>query len=198
MLTLWGCGDVLAGGDYAGEPLLVVSGQVLVEDAIPDGVAPEVALFWTEAGTANRAETAVATTTRFPSFYELRVYQPPASDDFFDDPRGTRLALAVVLLYDDADGDGQLGPAPDEVIGAAEGAHVLWFVEPPGEVPDTPTGAYIVAHGLPTCEGGEPDPGAESPGTGSGEADLVVGDPCTLLPDWNCNGDLEEWSDLCR
>lgn len=197
VLALAGCGDVLADGDYPGEPLLVVTGQVLVEDSIPDDVSPSVALFWTEAGADNRSETAVEVTTRFPSFYELRVYQPPDDADFFEDPRGDHLALAVVLLYDDADGDGQLGAAPDAVIGAAEESHVVWFTEPPGAAPDTPTGAYTVAHGVPTCAGGPPPDTGGPPEAGVGEADLVVADVCTLLPDWNCDGRLEEWRDLC-
>lgn len=208
MALLVGCGDVLVAGDYPGEPLLVVTGQVLVAESLQAAGSPSVALLWTEAGTDNRAETAVEVTTRFPSYYELRVYQPPTESDFFEDPVGDRLALGVILLFDDIDGDGHFRVGTDAAIGTAEATHVAWFTAPPHGQPDAPTEAYLVGHGLPSCRGGPPDgdtaedSAGEPPGglpvqAGVGEADLVVADVCTLLPDWNCDGELEEWRDLC-
>ncbi len=201
MIPLWlllGCGDVLVDGDYPGEPLLTVTGQILVEATISEDVSPSVALFWTQAGSATRTETSVEVTTRFPAYFELNAYQPPVDADFFTDPQGLHLALGVLLLYDDTAQDGTLDVDTDTVIGAAaDDAHVVWFPDPPEAQPDTPEDRYLVAHGVPECQG-PPDTADEAPPTESqGIVDLLVADPCTLLPDWNCNGDLEEWGDLC-
>jgi hypothetical protein len=196
LILLLGCGDRLVDGRYPGEPLLTVGGQVLVSAALDSAVNPEITLLWTNFAGSSRVESSLQVDTHFPSAFTLSVFQPPPDSVIGTPvPGGATLALGVFLLYDDTNGDAAFTVGSDPPIGAGEDAHVAWFLEPGAEAPWAEAETYYVDHALPSC--GPPPEGADPPEPGVGAADLVVSDACTLLPDWNCDGTLQEWADLC-
>lgn len=158
-----------------------------------------LALVWSIDGLDKKPRDAVTgveqqtvTTTSFPSRYAIALYAPPP-DDLLADAKGGegRYALGLLVVYADANGDGEWGTDEDELIGGAPGRGVIY----------TPTG--VTSSVLGTHDRGyhrvkvredtnacskfgalrlESDPAAE--------LDLVVGEtlPSGVLMDVNCDG----------
>lgn len=197
LASLAGCGDPIAGDGYRGEPLLTLQGEVL--NAEPLGALdgqPSVAVFWSAGpDREGAAEQAVEVETRFPAFYELNLYLPPPGEVIHDSGRGDGAVgtSGVVLLYVDEDADGAWSREDEPVIGAGEGTIVTWFETPPAGVPDLQAREYGLQS---TDEDGCPEFGP-SEGDLVERTDLVVGEVCALLPDWDCDGARAEWGTLC-
>ncbi len=126
------CGDPLADADYQGLPLMELSGQVLLEEAL-QGVEGQVrvAVYWSsqqeEHGIQHQQETEVGTS--FPALYSLKLYTPPP-DEVFYQPRHAphAMALGVPIVYDDVDLDGAFDEG-EPVLGGAQATLVLYTGE---------------------------------------------------------------------
>lgn len=197
LALLAGCGDPIAGVGYRGEPLLTLQGEVL--NAEPLGALdgqPSVAVFWSAGpDREGSVEQAVEVETQFPAFYKLYLYLPPPDEVMHEGGRGDGMVgtVGVVLLYVDEDTDGALSPEDEPVIGAGEGSIVTWFETAPEDLPDGEVQTY---HLQSTDDEGCPQFGPEE-GERVERTDLVVGEVCELLPDWDCDGARAEWGTLC-
>lgn len=109
-----------------------------------DGPAPElgevrVALAWIAptagpAGRALRVAEDLALRSALPARFELELRALPPEDSLATLAGGARQAEGVLLLYEDRDGDGQLGlratrlaPAADRLLGTAERLSLLYY-----------------------------------------------------------------------
>lgn len=212
------CGDALVGSGYQGEPLMVLSGQVIIEEALADPLGEaRVAVHWSsqgEFGYQHQQETEVVTS--FPAQYTLALYTPPPGEVHYQ-PRHANhpMAMGVPIVYDDLDGDGAFDEG-EGVIGGAQDVMVLYVVEA-DEIGPPHDG-----------EGGEPGPSddTDDPGPGPepqlfeegyhavrtlgdacegdfleiepvdpGDVELTMGELWEHLNDMDCNGDLEEWGE---
>lgn len=126
-LLLAGCGS-LAGGDYRGEVMLRIEGQVLVDDAASLDSSIGVALLWTNGQPSAAELQSVVVGTSFPARYDLKLYRPP--------PAATRLPLlgvdnlqasiGQIVLYEDRNGDGRWNRRNEPVVGGAYDSAVVW------------------------------------------------------------------------
>lgn len=187
-LLVAGCGDPLVGGDYEGEPLLTLRGEIIVNEALGADVHPGVAVLWaTPEASSPLVEPAVEVITWFPSRYELSLYLPPSDDVIFESPlNGKKNALGAPVVFLDDDDDGQFTVGEERVAGASGASLLIWEDE---------EAAYHVYRldqdGCPT--------GVRASGDDEGEAsvELLIGDPCGRLPDIQCDGDDTEWGAAC-
>lgn len=125
-----GCGDPLRGADYLGESLFRVSGEVILPDLDTGEHVPDedlrIALLWADAD--GGVEATVAVRVFFPARYQLDVYTPPFAETIHDTPGGT-FSLGLLVLYRDADRDGNFTVAIDESYGGPENLVLLWAGE---------------------------------------------------------------------
>ncbi|MEQ1504491.1 MAG: hypothetical protein ABMB14_19795 [Myxococcota bacterium] len=205
-LGLGGCGR-LADGDYIGEPLFALSGTVYDDGSSHAlGTPLRVALFWAN-DLSRQQEDAVVVSTRFPAEYTLTLYAFPPEETLFTaawDPDG-RYAIGTPLVYADRDADGRWDPDDEEVVGGSLDKVVL-FAADGGDLPG-PTGetipladrafarVYAATEGSSVCGQATADvlqePMPRDP------TDLQVGTWWTQLGDWDCDGNFDEWQDLC-
>ncbi len=196
-LLLGGCGDPLAKSDYRGEPLVVLTGEIIVQEALGPEVSPSVAVLWSAPPPDGPiVETAAEVTTAFPSRYELRAYLPPTDEAIqasrIDD--GER-ALGAILVFDDVSGDGVFEQDVDTVLGGSGGALLVWTEVAPSRETDRPEEVYSVwrldDQGCPI--GVEAEPEAD----GGLVVELRVEEDCGQLPDIDCDGLALEWGEVC-
>lgn len=130
---LWasGCGS-LADGDYRGEVLMEISGQVMMDGSLEAHPDLGVAVLWSRTTDAAAPEAqSVVVSTSFPASYEVRMYHPPESTTRLDlfGIEGFRAAVGEIIVYADDDGDDRWTPG-EEVVGGAFDATVLWVEDP--------------------------------------------------------------------
>ncbi len=211
------CGDPLVSGDYRGEPLAIIEGDVLFVDDVSAELpsAPlRVAVFWST-GDALQDESLevvdslqeqVVTTGSFPARYSIFLYTPPPVSLLEPLPGSEQLAaVGMVVLYLDIDGNqrwsGQEGvfepliggPEEEVILYAPDGLH--------GEVVEEPLAAgfhAVVPQRDELCieEEGERfvplEPGQTS------QLNLLVGpDIDSLLYDLDCDEVIDEWCATC-
>ena len=187
---LTACGDGLVSGDYPGEPLVDIVGEVLHERPIGVDVDhPMISLFWRDDAGGVQVEQSGQVDTHFPARYVLSLYLPPFSGVIQPQTglQGAEGAIGVLLLYQDNDNDGQWDPENDNVIGASDRA-IAWFNE---EIPDIEPQQYIQSPS--DCLPAAPE---ELP-LHTIHADLQVADFCSIVPDLDCNGRRDDWPGLC-
>lgn len=123
------CGAVVDGA-YRGTPLFSFDGQLVQYEALPDqGLEFRATLLWlpdpstdpaTQRPRLDRAveQPAVSVEVRFPSTFRVDVFAPPEERMLIP---GTGLGMALVIVFEDRDGDGRVtlsGEAPELVGGA--------------------------------------------------------------------------------
>ena len=143
-----GCGDPLVGPDYAGEPLLDISGELIVENVGElQGAEGQLrlAIFWASIpertfvgneGITDFADQSVVISD-FPTFYTARLYAPPDNEVLID-VEGLRLSMGSLVIYLDADRDGRYDPGDDTPIGAGRSHLIVWLEE----ASETPLGFF--------------------------------------------------------
>jgi hypothetical protein len=206
------CGDPLVDASYQGEPLMVLAGQVLLEDALPalEGQV-RVALFWSSQGEhGQQHEQQVAISTSFPSRYELTLYTPPPDEVLYQPPHvPSPVGIALPMLYEDVDGDGVYSSGSEQVLGGSQDVLVLFnadFLEhrPPEDDDDPPPadtgtlpgplepGYHAVRQLEDSCDHDdlvliEVDPENVA---------MAIGELWGVQFDMDCDGDHDEWGDL--
>jgi hypothetical protein len=216
------CGDGVVDADYRGVPLLVMAGQVMVEEELPEIEAEvRVAILWSSQG-GDGAQQGASVTTDFPAQYTLSLYTPPPDEVLYQAEHAPdQAAIGIPVVYEDLDDDGRHDRGEDPVIGGAEEALVFWFpqdveLERPhlpvdtGQGPPDDTGeADEREHAEPyegvleagyhvmlplqdLCLGG---PMAVTP-LDPGQVDLSVGEVEDFLRDADCDGRKDEWGEL--
>ncbi len=233
-LLLTACGDPLAGGDYLGDPLVQVGGAITVDAYGPGplGVPRQlrIALFWSrgtdleQAGTLDGAVTQdVAARGAFPARYELAIYEPPSAAVLRPRADGpdTSIAVALMVLYVDANGDGRwdrkqepvLGGAPEHALAyctrevtlaggrtLSPGYHPIHLAELAGDCPPPDPDGEGEGEALPG-EGPEADDGSATYGLEPPDydaVDLVITEEVELLvPDLDCDGHWGDWDEPC-
>jgi hypothetical protein len=128
-----GCGDPLVGIDYHGEPLFEIEG--LVKDYQSSTVERRqirASLFWSLTGETTTQvadlieQPFVSTEISFLVVFKINIFHPPPKVV----TTGRMFATGMILVFDDADGDGVLDQ--DEIHGGADLNAVLYA---PEEVP---------------------------------------------------------------
>src|SRR5262245_48048293 len=109
-LALSACGDPLVSGDYRGEPIFKLEGQIATIAVLPSELRDadfSISLFWsplrdpTAPDPVLIEQRSVTTTVRFPSTFELRVFQPPAEEHFASSD--SAWVAGLLLVYVDSD-----------------------------------------------------------------------------------------------
>ena len=167
LCLLGGCDDPLAAADYRGAPIFKVDGQVLARAPLPRRLADadfRVSIFW--APSDERADPkpveqpSITANLRFPSFFELRVFEPP-TDAHLGSPEDA-WGIGLVLIYADIDGDGDYRRrAGDEFVGGNV-ARGLIYARTELDAADSPNGEALPA--------------------GFSLVDLPLNEPCDRLP----------------
>lgn len=192
-----GCGDALVDGDYRGEPLITIRGEILQDE--PLGVVDGrvlVSLFWgaNTQSVSPQVEQAVNVRTEFPSRYMLDVYRPPSQEVMFQTPREAQtIAMGLILLYGDSDGDESYDPEVDALIGTSRSSVLIWVEENPEDTSLNlpPAQNFYIGNVDNTDCGGPPELGDPQ------NVSLIVGTVCEELADLNCDGRGNEWGVLC-
>ncbi len=219
VVSVAACGDAIVGAGYQGEPMMMLSGQVLVEEEMREASGEiRVALFWSSPEGTNgpQHEQEVAITTSFPAHYALTLYTPPPDEVLYQPEHvESPVAIGLVMLYEDVDGDELFDSGVEEVLGGSQDVLVLFNPEamehhPP---PEDDTSAPIPED---TDEPRPEENGAIEPGYHAVEqlgrscdaqklmltvvdptqVALVVGELSEVLTDTDCNDDLKEWEGL--
>lgn len=134
------CGEPLVDGDYHGEALFELEGSVLLQKDYwetlenPNG-APfppgelRLAVFWATNinGPSSQSVEAVdvveqqaVTTTSFPAKFKMSLFTPPPAELLAEAPEGEgEVALGLVLVYTDKNGDGRWTREEDALVGGA-------------------------------------------------------------------------------
>lgn len=153
---------------YRGEPILRLKGVLTsVGPGVDVGESePLVSVFWNRDPTTEPPtiveQTSVSTALRFPSAFELRVFEPPTADHLLvtDD----RVALGMLLIYADRNANGHFDPQSDAMIGGNVRKGLVYATEPI-EAADSPTmtalplGFSLIDLPLGGCGGGPPHQG---------------------------------------
>lgn len=108
---LSGCGDAFVDGTHTGLGLYDLAGVVRYDGdaALPDQDLGVTVLWSPEEATATQTATARITTS-FPARYAMSIFTPP---DLPDAEANGRPVFGAIVLYVDADGDGELGESED-------------------------------------------------------------------------------------
>jgi len=203
-----GCGDALVDANYKGEALLTLNGSVYIQSedeyvSWPEG-ALRIALFWAHGDgmePSPQYEQAVDTTTSFPAQYTLTIYEPPPEDVLFSTPwtGETLTAVGTPLLYIDENMNEQWDRDFEPMIGgsfeivAVYSTDDVYLDEPNYRLHE---GFQRMWSNVNFC--GIEDPGAiEMFPVESYPVDLWVGPFWDYLSDWDCDGGLDEWEDVC-
>ncbi len=140
--------DPLVGEGYRGEPLFSFRGRVESYEGTLPGGELRVSLFWSPTGRSQvpvealREQASASVSVSFPSTFEIRVFYPPATADLV--PGEHPWGLALILVYQDRDGDGCFTPgaSPSELVGGAAD-RVLLYAPAPLPAERSPTGAAL-------------------------------------------------------
>lgn len=205
------CGDGLVSGDWRGEPLITVGGDVLVRESLGDldGDVAVAALWNGGRDTVDIADQSVDATLQFPSRYTLRFYQPPPPEVRNAAPDGSDslFAMAVLVLFEDLDADQNLDLGAEIVLGMAPERVLMWSTQDGAPGDDTsPDPAQDLPPPVLDGLGGHylvRDTGSGSCAPGAGvtreptDVQLEVGVDCRRLPDPDCIASSLEWLSLC-
>ncbi|MCB9675498.1 MAG: hypothetical protein H6737_10305 [Alphaproteobacteria bacterium] len=129
-----GCGS-LVGGDYNGEVLYEIEGQVYTDGFDVEGDVG-VALVWSNGFRESLGSQPVVVKTAFPARYTIQIFQPPADDTlvpFLGDSR-IQAAIGDIILYEDANEDGRWSRDTEAVVGGAFGASLIWVKDVEAEL----------------------------------------------------------------
>jgi len=144
-----GCNGSLVGDDYRGEPLFTIQAQIAsTPDVRIRDANLRVSLFWSPSGKTDvqpeelieQESTSVA--LQFPNITKIHIYHTPLDSYIrWEDPR---YGVALILVYDDRDGNGRLTPSanPRELLGGAF-ATVVLYAPYPLEPAQSPTDKYL-------------------------------------------------------
>jgi xanthosine utilization system XapX-like protein len=201
LVALTGCGDALVGGSYRGEPLFKVEGQIASIGVLPEALREAdfaISVFWSpfEAPMSRMPrfveQSSVTTSVRFPSSFELRVFEPPGEAHFAS--ADDAWVPGLLLVYADLDGDRSFRPEAGDVLvggGLAQGLLYARLDVPAAESPtrealsagfsvvDLPLGREACA-APPMRRGDDPrrmEPGSSFCGDGRGCGPGTVCDP---------------------
>ncbi|MCB9732053.1 MAG: hypothetical protein H6745_05410 [Deltaproteobacteria bacterium] len=131
LVALTACDAAVPVDGARGEPLLSLDAD-LVTQAVPPGARVALGLFWLPPGAdaldraqwrEDAARPAAAVALDAPLV--VRLFAPPPADVALGRP----FVLGALVAYDDADGDGRLGPG-EAVLGGAPRDFVLWAPAP--------------------------------------------------------------------
>ncbi len=193
-----GC-DAFVTGEYRGDPLLTLEGNILVaEEARLVGDVPlRVSMFWVAADLGELddlevvGEQTVGARAAQPARYTLDIYHPPTQRALTMTKDG-EMAIAVILVYEDVNGNGRRESATERVLGGS-GEYAVLFA---------PTGLGAGAFGeslgagyhvMEVGGGGECDDDDEvitmQPAGEDRWVDLLIdSEGSVLLPDIDCDG----------
>ncbi|MEZ4320283.1 MAG: hypothetical protein R3F61_22580 [Myxococcota bacterium] len=195
LALLSGCGS-LVGGDYRGEVLFEIEGQVYTDGFQSDGDVG-VALVWSNGFDEDLGAQSVVVKTAFPARYTIQIYQPPAETTLipFLGNEDLRAAVGDIVLYEDLDGDGRWSREVEPIVGGAFDAALIWvdgasptFAEASSPVLDwepDPGYSLIGREGIFSCY---QDWQAFLRPLPDRRADLQVSYYFPGLYDWNCDG----------
>ena len=193
--------DGFVDGEYRGDPLLTLQGNIVVAEAAGlEGEVPlRVSMFWVagEPGELDDLEVVgeqtVGARAAQPARYTLDIFHPPTRRALTTTAHGA-MAIAVILVYEDVNGNGRRELA-ERVLGGSGEYAVLY----------APTGLGADAFGEPLDPGyhvmeietgGECDEGDEvitmQPAGADRWVDLLIdAQGSVLLPDIDCDGHHE-------
>lgn len=161
LAALVGCGDPLVGAAYEGTPRITLGGTVIQPGTRIPGMHGPLALsvFWIGADSGAAPVEQAARLDSGVAQYAMTLFDaPPAGAAGFSDlSGGAALALGVIALYADRDGDGALSLSRDLLLGASA-QHVIAFSErgvDEGMPAHTLTGTlsagyHVLAHQVPS------------------------------------------------
>ncbi|NMO15254.1 hypothetical protein HPC49_05120 [Pyxidicoccus fallax] len=104
-----GCGEALRDGEYVGEAIYVVQGDVKSLAPVEEGGTTRVTLAWdnwVREGDIISFQGVELTSKNPPFDYELRVVEPPALE-MLNELEDGRIGFAYLYVYEDLDGDGR-------------------------------------------------------------------------------------------
>lgn len=220
------CGDPLVTGDYKGEPLLRVEGNIVLQSELAAKDLGslgrlQVALFWLanlspSGDTVNfRAEAgSVAQGLASPARYAFDLYHPPSDAVLVTMPDSSQpVGFALVLLFDDLNGDG----ARQETEPFVGGTRGLMLLYTPQTLSSDLIGTTLAPgfHLLSEVTAQNPDPLTGPPTTCRDDATVAafvrldstdqvdldldfIDDPWQRVPDVNCDGSITEWCEEMR
>lgn len=195
---LVGCGDPLVDGSYPGEPLMTLEGSVYFVGTSAffgdDPAELRIAVFWA-GGEVGEGEQQVAVDASFPAEYTLDLLKRPPASAHLEMPwaRGARVAVGTPVLYYDVDEDGRWSEA-DTLAGGNSGLGVLHVDDAVPADLAVEAGYQRASTNSPLCDTTTGGPLAP-PATAS--TPLFVQTPWSVFTDWDCDGELYEWQDLC-
>jgi hypothetical protein len=195
--ALMGC-DAFVSGDYQGDPLLTLEGNILVAEASSlEGEVPlRVSMFWVAADLSELddlevvGEQTVGARAAQPARYTLDIYHPPSSRAVTKTSNGD-MAIAVILVYEDLNGNGRR-EATERALGGSGEFAVLYA---PSGLDAGAFGVPLAAgyHVMEVAGGGECDDDDEvitmEPAGEDRWVDLLIdSEGSVLLPDIDCDG----------
>lgn len=211
-VTLTGCADPLATGQYRGEPLIRVGGQILLSaeqfsQPLVSTADLRVALFWTGGGTSQSlyeedsgriVEQQAVTQGVFPARYAMTLYLPPSEDALQPVEGGQgRMGVALPLLYWDENRNG-VWDRNDEHLAGGTPDHAILYT-PEGVVSDQfeeeiGPGYHLVL--LNRCEDDGGQTFMEVVGTDDPVDLTVTFDVWRIVPDADCDGRIDVCEDF--
>lgn len=224
---LGGCGDPLVSTDYKGEPLLRVEGNIVLQDNLASQDLGslgrlQVALFWLSslqpsADTLSfRAEAGgVAQGLASPARYAFDLYHPPSDAALITMPDTTQqVGLALVLLFDDLNGDG-LRQDDEPFVGGTRDMMLLYTASSlTSDLISEPLapGFHLLSQALSTSGIGASSSSPPACLTDSAAAAFTrlattdqvdldldfIDNPWQRVPDVNCDGSAAEWCEEVR
>jgi hypothetical protein len=205
LLALVGCGDPLVTGDYLGEPLMNIEGNLLIRSVARTPETLNISLFWmnraffSDAGDPWRlSEQPVVSRGLALTRYQIQLYQPPPEAALRLMPNGQRAGMALLMLYNDTDGDGAWDQDDELLVGGAS-QYILLYAP---EGLDAEVLGRAIEPGYQLMRLDDPEsrcaPGdslaSMKPATNEPDVNLVVfGELEQLLPDLDCDGYSGDW-----
>jgi hypothetical protein len=201
-VALAACGDPLVTGEYRGEPLVELQGNLLIRSVARTPETLNVALFWMNRDFYKEpwqlAEQPVVSRGLALSRYQLQLYQPPPAVALQEMPNGQRAGVALLMLYNDSDRDNLWSEERELLVGGSS-QYVLLYAPEALEADAVgvalPAGYHLMRLGDPAerCQSGAPM-AAMTVAEGSPEVNLVAfGQLSELLPDLDCDGYIGDW-----
>jgi hypothetical protein len=147
-----GCGDGIAGGDYQGDPLVTLRGNVMGSADLVDTAHPSVriAVFFSPGGprvtdlNAYVEQPATARVAEVPFSFTINVFDPPGPEHLYTVPgTSTSYAIGQLLAYSDRNANNKRD-SDEPIIGVTAARAILYTAQPlPAEV--SPTGRLLPA-----------------------------------------------------
>ncbi len=153
-LLLLACGDDLVDGDYAGEPRIVLNGQIQELNDGDPSLDRYLTIVWEKAsgdGDISTPQLAPIAGANFPAGFTLALFDPPqrsALNDYGD----ALLGLGYIAVFNDSDQDGTISmsgsldsdTAPDLVEGLATSNILLYAPVVSPELQDRLRGGLLL------------------------------------------------------